>query len=75
MCNHAYWNLSGDFSEGTIVDHKLHLPLSSRLMELDETLMTTGNFPPVSGTPFDFHSGLNRIGDQERLTGAIDAGG
>ena len=23
MCNHAYWNLSGDFKERTIENHKL----------------------------------------------------
>lgn len=23
LCNHAYWNLSGDFSETTVSDHLL----------------------------------------------------
>lgn len=75
ICNHTYWNISGDFEEPTITDHLLHLPNSSKLMELDETQMTTGKFPEVKGTAFDFHSGLNKIGDKERLTGAIDGGG
>jgi aldose 1-epimerase len=25
LCNHAYWNLSGDFSEPTIGDHFLQV--------------------------------------------------
>ena len=25
LCNHAYWNLSGDFAEKTVGDHLLQL--------------------------------------------------
>jgi len=54
LCNHTYWNLSGDFKEPTIADHKLYLKNSSKLMELNAGQMTTGELPPVKGTPFDF---------------------
>jgi len=29
----------------------------------------------VAGTPLDFTKGFSRIGDKERLSGSVDAGG
>lgn len=34
LCNHAYWNLSGDFAETTIANHKLQLHCNE-FVELD----------------------------------------
>jgi len=76
ICNHTYWNISGDFTHPTVKDHKLNLPNSSKVIELRSSdLIPTGKFPLVKDTPFDFHKGMERIGDCERLTGAIDGGG
>ena len=36
LCNHAYWNLSGDFKQPTIANHKLKLN-STYYLPLDET--------------------------------------
>ena len=35
----------------------------------------SGEILNVAGTPFDFTEGFSRIGDNERLAGAIDGGG
>jgi len=76
QCNHAYWNLSGDFSEATVAEHSLSLPTCDRLIELGEGLMPTGNLPEVKNDKrFDFTDGFSKVGDRERLTGAIDGGG
>jgi aldose 1-epimerase len=74
LTNHAYWNLSGDFEKETIHDHTLKLPNCSKYFVLDSNLIPTGEHRDVSGTPFDFVEG-GKIGDKERLTGAIDGGG
>jgi len=76
LCNHAYWNLSGDFKERSIADHQLCLN-ASRVLEFgqgDYVQIPTGTLTNVEGTPFDFTT-KSRIGDKERLTGAIDGGG
>jgi len=56
LCNHAYWNLSGDISAtNTVMDHQLHINAPS-ITELDSkpTLLPTGRILPVSDTPYDF---------------------
>jgi len=76
MCNHAYWNLSGDFAESTVGNHSLSLPTCDRLIELGEGQMPTGNLPEVKNDKrFEFTEGFSKIGERERLTGAIDGGG
>ena len=35
LCNHAYWNLSGDFSEPTVADHLLELN-SDKVFRFDQ---------------------------------------
>lgn len=56
ICNlthHSYFNLSGDGAE-TINDHVLTIK-SDAITPVDNTLIPTGEFMPVAGTPFDFN--------------------
>ena len=52
LTNHAYWNLEGH-NAGSILDHELQLECS-RYLPTDDTLIPTGEFAPVAGTPMDF---------------------
>jgi len=69
MCNHTYWNLSGQLRR-SIKEHHLQLACSHYL-PVDATLVPTGEIAPVAGTPFDFTC--------EKLVGqdlaAVDGGG
>ena len=74
MTNHAYWNLSGDFSDSTIGDHQLTLNCPTYL-PMSSELIPTGEIAAVQDTPFDFTAEGPTIASGDRLTGAIDGGG
>ena len=73
LCNHAYWNLSGDFSEPTVADHLLELK-SDKVFRFNQFQCPTEYIDDVEGTVFDFRK-IERVADKDRLTGAIDGGG
>ena len=52
MCNHSYFNLSGDATK-PITDHLLYIN-ADNFTPVDSTFMTTGEITPVKGTPMDF---------------------
>ena len=55
LTNHTYFNLGG-YASGSI--HPLRLTLDAdTYLPTDETLIPTGEFKPVEGTPFDFRKG------------------
>ena len=52
MCNHSYFNLSGN-PANSIADHVLYVN-ASRFTPVDTTFMTTGVIDSVKNTPMDF---------------------
>jgi aldose 1-epimerase len=52
LSNHTYWNLDGEGS-GTVMDQKLTIP-ADEITPVDDTLIPTGAFLAVAGTPYDF---------------------
>jgi aldose 1-epimerase len=55
ITQHSYWNLGGEDSNRTILDHQLCVEADAYL-PVDERLIPTGALMPVAGTPFDFRS-------------------
>jgi aldose 1-epimerase len=60
LTQHSYFNLTGDHSSHTILDHTLMID-ADKYTPVDTTLIPTGELRPVKGTPFDFTSPM-RIG-------------
>ena len=52
LTNHTYFNLNGQGS-GTVNNHSVMIDAST-FTPVDSTLIPTGKFQPVKGTPFDF---------------------
>lgn len=55
LTNHSYFNLSGDLKRN-ILEHEVTIK-SDRFLELDESLLPTGNFINVENTAFDLREG------------------
>lgn len=60
MTNHTYFNLSGNL-KSPVTDQFMKIN-SSKIVEIDDTCVPTGNLLDVENTPFDFTS-LKCIGD------------
>lgn len=52
LTQHSYFNLDGEGDE-TVLDHELMIDAET-FTPVDSTLIPTGEFRPVAGTPFDF---------------------
>ena len=79
MCNHTYWNLSGNFKQKNVKAHRLELNCDN-IVDMDEDLIPTGKLEPVDDSPFDMRRGdfkrrVPFLTGMDRLDGAIDAGG
>ena len=55
ITNHSFFNLAGEASAHTILDERLTIPAAT-ITPVDATLIPTGEFRPVAGTPFDFRA-------------------
>ncbi|MBR5585260.1 MAG: galactose mutarotase [Alistipes sp.] len=53
LTNHLYWNLHGEASGKSILDHELRLNCS-KVLEMDTVQIPTGTLLDVEGTPLDF---------------------
>jgi len=76
LTQHAYFNLTGDFSKD-ILDHKVMLDANNYL-PVDAGLIPTGELRNVEGTPFDFTSpkaigeDIQKDNEQLELGGGYD---
>jgi aldose 1-epimerase len=61
VCNHSYFNLSGDPAK-TILDEELMID-ADKITPVDSGLIPTGEFESVAGTPFDFRK-MTTIGSR-----------
>lgn len=69
MTNHAYFNLHGS---GSVLNHVLQMN-SVHILDVDEGLIPTGKFIPVSGTPFDFREPKPIGRDIEKVAPGYDS--
>lgn len=56
LTNHLYWNLHGESSDKTILDHELRLNCS-QVLEMNTVQIPTGTLLDVKGTALDFTDG------------------
>lgn len=56
LTNHSYFNLNGH-GYGSVLDHNLRLN-ATKYLPTDSTLIPTGEFADVAGTPMDFTNGF-----------------
>jgi aldose 1-epimerase len=61
LTHHSYWNLGGD-AHRDILDHELTV-CADQITPVDASLIPTGAFLAVAGTPFDFRQ-PRRVGAQ-----------
>ncbi|MBB5234547.1 aldose epimerase family protein [Deinococcus budaensis] len=61
LTHHSYWNLTGD-PRRTILDHELTV-FADQITPVGASLIPTGAFQEVAGTPFDFRL-PRRVGEQ-----------
>ena len=61
LTNHLYWNLHGEASDKTILDHELRLNCS-QVLEMDTVQIPTSKLLDVKGTALDFTS-WRKFGD------------
>lgn len=71
LTNHNYWNLAGAKS-GKNYEHTLKLE-ADKYLPVDETLIPTGEFASVKGTPMDF-TAFKAIGKDIQATGGDPVG-
>ena len=69
LTNHAFFNLNG--FKRDVLAHELRIGADACL-EVDETLVPTGNTLPVQGTPFDFNSAKPIGRDIDLVPGGYD---
>ncbi|MGI6238324.1 MAG: aldose epimerase family protein [Christensenellales bacterium] len=62
LTNHSYFNLAGEKSGKTILDHTIEINADTFTV-VDEECIPTGEMRDVAGTPFDLRS-AKRIGDE-----------